>query len=113
MTKEEVKQELFDRIDYFYQTYHLPEKKITNEEWDNLLNIMEAHFLVHGMMKDYSHALNIVAIRALNYAKIDGDSFNMTHIEKALDDLIAFNISPEEINAMKEELSGKVKKINR
>ena len=111
--KEEIKKEMFNKINYFYETYSLPEQRITDDEWNSLLNVVEAHFLVHGIMNDYSNALNIIVIRAMNYSYIDGDSFNINHIEKALDDLVAFKIPKDEIDAMKEELNSKVKKINR
>ena len=103
--KESIKEELLGVIDRLYKEYKIPPMLVSNEELDDLLYVVETHFLVHDKMKEYRHAMNIIIRRALYYASVENrDGFIVNHLAMALNDLSAFNIPSDEIKAMQEEL---------
>lgn len=103
--EDSIKTRLLNTIDNFYKTCKLPPMDVSEKEWNNYLNIIEAHFLNHNKMDEFEHALNILIRRGLYFAKMRGDeSFNINHLIKAVDDLCAFNIYSEEREKIKEEI---------
>ena len=103
--KEIIKTSLLNTINDFYKEYKLPPMNIKDNEWNKLLDVVEAHFLVHQIMNDYEIALNIIIRRALYFAQRNGDEeFNVEHLKLALQDLVAFHIYNDEIKAMQDEM---------
>ena len=113
--KEKIKEELKETIDRFYKEYpNLPPSYITDVELDALLDVVEAHFLVHTIMDQYQHALNIIIRRALYFSQVNGaEEFNIDHLVRALCDLHVFNIPSDEIKAMQEEVTEEVIKYHK
>ena len=107
-SKETIKNEILNVIDRYYRDYKLPPNSINDEELDNLLDVVEAHFLVHNKMNEYRNALNIIIRKALYYSTVENrDAFVIHHLAMALNDLSAFLIPSDEIKAMQEELFSK------
>ena len=112
--KEIIKAELLNTINDFYTNYNLPPMKISDNEWQSFLDVIEAHFLVRNKMDEYEHALNIIIRRALYFAKsFNAKEFNIDFIKKAFFDLVAFNIYKDKVNAMQEEVDEKAKKLTK
>ena len=104
--KEIIKAKLINTINGFYNDYQLPPMNISDSEWNKLLDVVEAHFLVHQIMNEYEIALNIIIRRALYFAQRTGDEeFSIEHLKRALQDLVAFHIYSDEIKAMQEEMN--------
>lgn len=110
----EIHDEIFKVIDELYSKYNLPINVVTDNEWAAFFYVIESHFLANGIIKDYNHALNIIIRRALYYVQVNNaKEFNVEYLKKALIDLIAFNISANEIEIMKNELDGTIKKYTK
>ena len=105
-SKKLIKEELLNTINEFYEKYpYLPPMYLTDKDFDILLDVVEAYFLVHNIMDQYNHALNIIIRRAVYLAATnDKDGFIINHLSMALNDLSIFNLSIEEIKAMQSEL---------
>lgn len=103
MDKNVVRKEIEDVIKEHYEKYKLPPMDINDKEWDAFYSVIYDHL---KDKEDYIHALNIVIRRALFYASIkDNKTFNINHLIKAVDDLVAFKIYASERQEIKEEIS--------
>ena len=58
--KEMIKEDLKMTIDRFYKEHKLPTMNISDNDWNSLLDVVEAHYLAHNCMKEYNHSLNII-----------------------------------------------------
>lgn len=102
---EEIKEELLNTINGFYEIYTIPPMIISDKEWDTFLYVVESHFMAHNIINDYVHALNIMVRHALYFAQMENaPNFTIKHLIKSLNDLVAFKIYSDEISSMKEEV---------
>lgn len=106
----EVRKEIEDVIKEHYEKYKLPPMDINDKEWDAFYSIIYDHL---KNKEDYIDALNIVIRSALSYASFnDTKTFNINHLIKAIDDLVAFKIYSEEREIIKDEIYKCIDKEN-
>ena len=94
------KDELLKIVNEYYEKYQLPELKVSDNEWDALLSVLERY--LPNNLKD---AINILLRRAFNTALCNnGDYFTLYYIIVSLKDLEVFNLREEDINNIKNEI---------
>ena len=101
--KEEAKRVLEEK----YKRYKkLPPENITDEEWNVFFDVLRDHLNKKDIMDDYLNAIHVIMERALFYASVkQSKDFNINHLTRALEELVAFNIFRDEIKDMKKEVN--------
>lgn len=101
--KEEARRVLEEK----YKRYKkLPPENITDEEWNVFFDVLRDHLNKKDIMNDYINAIHVIMERALFYASVkQSKDFNINHLTRALEELVAFNIFRDEIRDMKKEVN--------
>ncbi len=96
-----IKEQIMKTIDIFYQEYKLPEMKISEGEWDALIDTLRSYFS-NQTDEAFINILNILIKRALNLVLIDNsDAFTLYHIIMAMSDLKVYHFTESGIMDIK------------
>ena len=99
--KEEIIKRFMATVDDFYNRYPLAENMMSDGDWNALYDVLSNHLKEN----DFEPALNILIRRAFNMSLFaNADNFTLYYIILALKDLCAFNIKPDEIETIKNEI---------
>ncbi len=103
------KEEVFKKINELYQQYSLPRLNISQEEWEVFFEITSKYFEQDNQLNDYIIGLNIVVIRAMNYALLDDQKeFVMEHLIRSLTDLSVCHIYLDQVRKMQGEIRERI-----